>query len=203
MISARSSVDPAGTPCARRSVSAIVAVASAIVLLAAGTACGSSSSSNLGAPNPSVPEATPAGSSNLAAPAPTGPEGTPPSQPEATLTSNNLAAPALTEPAASAAVSSIQPAQQIELLVEGKEQLGPLEGSDGQAISANCDPSTVSNPDTSTMTASCEITYADGSVWQQTVTVTFDSQGNPVAALASVGTEVSPPTGGSSSGGSP
>jgi hypothetical protein len=202
MIFAPSSVDPAGAPCARRSVSAIVVVGSAIVLLAAGTACGSSSSSNLGAPNPSVPEATPTGSSNLAAPAPTGPEGTP-SQPEAALTSNNLAAPALTEPAASAAVSSIQPAQQIELLVEGKEQLGPLEGSDGQAISANCDPSTVSNPDTSTMTASCEITYADGSVWQQTVTVTFDSQGNPVAASASVGTEVSPPTGGSSSGGSP
>jgi hypothetical protein len=178
MVSVRPSVDPAGMPSAPRSVSTIVAVASAIVLLTAGTACGSSSSRGLGAPNPSVPEATPRGNANLAAPAPSEPAG----------------ATVLADPT--------QYAQWIERLVEGKEQLGPLEGGDGQAISASCDPSSVSNPDTSHTTTSCQITYADGSVWQQTVTVTFNSQGNPVAASANAGTELSPPTGGSSSGGS-
>jgi hypothetical protein len=200
MASMRPSVDPAGIPSTQHSVSAIVAVASAIVLLTAGTACGSSSSNNLGAPNPSVPEATPLRSSNLAAPVPSGAQAPP--------TAGHLAPVAPTEPEApTSALSSpvadpTQIAQRVADIAAGKDQLGPLEGSDGQAISANCDPSTASNPDTSHANASCQITYADGSVWQQTVTVTFDSQGNPVAASADAGTIVSPPTGGSSSGSS-
>jgi hypothetical protein len=80
----------------------------------------------------------------------------------------------------------------------GNGALTALEGSDGQATSASCDPGTVSNPpDVSTPTsASCQSTYSDGSVWQQTVTITFDSQGNPVADSTNVGTEPSQPVGG-------
>jgi hypothetical protein len=76
--------------------------------------------------------------------------------------------------------------------------LTALAGSDGQATSANCDPSTVSNPpDVSTPTsASCDITYSDGSVWQQTVTITFRSQGNPVTDSTNAGTELSQPASG-------
>jgi hypothetical protein len=208
MISARSSIDPAGTPYARRSVSAIVAVASVTVLLAASTACGASESSGLGGvaasnPNATAPAPGPASSGNpLVGPGPSGPEGSPSIAPAPASSGNPLVGLGPSEPEASASptASPTQIAQWIGYLVEGKEQLGPLAGSDGQAISANCDPSTVSIPDASTITASCEITYADGSVRQQTVTVTLDSQGNPVAASANAGTEVSPPTGGSSSG---
>jgi hypothetical protein len=42
----------------------------------------------------------------------------------------------------------------------------------------------------------CGINYADGSVWKQTVTVTSDSHGNPVADSANLGTEVLQPTDG-------
>jgi hypothetical protein len=89
-------------------------------------------------------------------------------------------------------------AQAVANIAVGNGALTALEGSDGQATSANCDPSTVSNPpDVSTpTTASCDITYSDGSVWQQTVTITFDSQANPVAASTNVGTELSQPAGG-------
>ena len=80
----------------------------------------------------------------------------------------------------------------------GNGVLVALEGSDGQATSANCDPSTVSNPpDVSTPTsASCNITSKVGAVRQQTVTITFDSQGNPVTASIKDGIELSPPAAG-------
>jgi hypothetical protein len=52
-----------------------------------------------------------------------------------------------------------------------------------------------SPPDVSTpTTASCDITYSDGSVWQQTVTITYDNQGEPVTASTNSGTELSQPT---------
>jgi hypothetical protein len=88
-------------------------------------------------------------------------------------------------------------AQAVADIAVGNGALTALEGSDGQATSASCDPSTVSNPpDVSTPTSgSCEITYSDGSVWQQTVTITFDSQGNLVADSTNVGTELSQPAG--------
>jgi len=87
-------------------------------------------------------------------------------------------------------------AQAVADIAVGNGELTALEGGDGQASSANCDPSTVSNPpDVSTPTsASCDITYSDGSVWQQTVTITFDSQGNSLADSTNVGTELSQPT---------
>jgi hypothetical protein len=44
-------------------------------------------------------------------------------------------------------------------------------------------------------TASCDITHSDGSVGQ-TVTITFDSRGNPIADSTNVGTELLQPTGG-------
>jgi hypothetical protein len=65
---------------------------------------------------------------------------------------------------------------------------------------ATCDPGTVSSrpavgPSMST-SALCGISYADGSVWQQTVTVTFDSQGRPVADGTNLRTELLLPAGG-------
>jgi hypothetical protein len=79
----------------------------------------------------------------------------------------------------------------------GNGVLAALEGSHGQATSADCDPATVSNPpDVSAPTsASCDLTYEDGAVRQQTVTITFDSQGNPVTASTNVGIELPQPTG--------
>jgi carbamoylphosphate synthase small subunit len=44
--------------------------------------------------------------------------------------------------------------------------------------------------------ASCGINYADGSVWKQTVTVTSDNHGNPVADSVNLETEVLQPTDG-------
>ena len=90
-----------------------------------------------------------------------------------------------------------QVAQDVADIAVGNGSLTALEGGDGQATSADCDPSTVSNPpDVSTPTsASCDITYSDGSIWQQTVTITFDSQGNPVADSTNEGIELSQPTG--------
>jgi hypothetical protein len=46
------------------------------------------------------------------------------------------------------------------------------------------------------MSASCGIDYSDGSAWRQTVTVTFDSHGRPVADRTNLGTELLPPTSG-------
>jgi hypothetical protein len=94
--------------------------------------------------------------------------------------------------------SAQEVAQDVADIAIGNGSLTALAGGDGQATSANCDPSTVSNPpDVSTPTsASCDITYSDGSVWQQTVTITFDNQGNPVADSTNIGIEVSQPTGG-------
>jgi hypothetical protein len=97
-----------------------------------------------------------------------------------------------------ASPSPQQVAQDVADIAIGNGPLTALQGGDGQATSANCDPSTVSNPpDVSTPTsASCDVTYSDGSVWQQTVTITFDSQGNPVSDSTNEGTELSQPTDG-------
>ena len=91
--------------------------------------------------------------------------------------------------------SPLQVAHYIAGIAVGNGPLTALEGSDGPATSADCDPSTVSNPpDISTPTsASCDITFSDGSTWQQTVSITFDTQGNPIAASTNSGTELSQP----------
>ena len=83
-------------------------------------------------------------------------------------------------------------AREIANIVVGTGGLTALDNGDGQAISAVCDPGTVSNPSkvSASTSASCGINYADGSVWKQTVTVTSDSHGNPVTYRANLGTEV-------------
>ena len=115
--------------------------------------------------------------------APTAPQTPPTSTSEAPLT-------------AQAGPSPEQVAQDIAGIAVGNGPLTALEGSDGTATYANCDPSTVSNPPdiSSPTSASCDITFSDGSIWQQTVTITFDSQGNPIADSTNSGTELSQPT---------
>ena len=80
----------------------------------------------------------------------------------------------------------------------GNGGLAALDNGNGLASLAYCDPATVSGrPHVSTpVSASCGISYSDGSVWRQTVTVTFDGLGRPVADRASLGTELVQPTGG-------
>jgi hypothetical protein len=107
-------------------------------------------------------------------------------------------------PAASAALSSTAPtnnsnvAREIANIAVGRGGLAALDDGAGQASLATCDPGTVSNPPGVSVprSASCGINYGDGSVWKQTVTVTFDSHGNPVADWTSLGTELLQPAGG-------
>lgn len=69
----------------------------------------------------------------------------------------------------------------------------PFEAGDGTtATSATCDPATVSDPPavTTPTTVSCDITYSDGSVWQQTVTVTYDNDGTPATVSTDDGIQV-------------
>ena len=109
------------------------------------------------------------------------------------------AAPAaLLAAVAAAATDNSGVARDIARIAVGNGGLTALDKGDGQATAATCDPGTVSSrPGVSTSTsASCGISYADGSVWRQTVTVTFGSKGNPVADGTDLGTEVLPPTGG-------
>jgi len=86
----------------------------------------------------------------------------------------------------------------IARIAVGKGGLNALSDGNGQAIMVVCDPSTVSNPPRarSSTSASCGINYSDGSVWKQTVTVTFDSHGTPATDSTNLGTEVLQPTGG-------
>lgn len=113
----------------------------------------------------------------------------------AALQSRPSAAP-LRAPAAAADSSGV--ARDIARIAIGNGGLTALDQGDGQASLATCDPGTVSNrPAAGTSTSAlCGISYGDGSVWQQTVTVTFDSQGKPVADGTNLGTELLMPTGG-------
>jgi hypothetical protein len=89
-------------------------------------------------------------------------------------------------------------AREIASIAIGNGGLAALDQGDGQAYLATCDPGTVSNrPAAGTSTSAlCGIGYADGSVWQQRVTVTFDSRGKPVADGTNLGTELLMPTAG-------
>ena len=111
------------------------------------------------------------------------------------LHSGTSAAPVL--PRAAAADSS-GVARDIARIAIGNGGLTALDQGDGQAYMATCDPGTVSNRTAAGTSASalCGIGYADGSVWQQRVTVTFDSHGKPVADGTDLGTELLMPTGG-------
>jgi hypothetical protein len=88
-------------------------------------------------------------------------------------------------------------ARYIASIAAGKVGLAALAGRDGQAKSVICDPSTVSNPSHTGIPTSvlCEIRYSDGSIWNQTVAVTFDRHGHPVADSTDLGTEVLSPAG--------
>jgi hypothetical protein len=107
-------------------------------------------------------------------------------------------------PAASRPLPSTPPAtstsvaRDIANIVAGRGGLTALDNGNAQATSAYCDPGTVSHlPNVSTSTsATCGINYADGSVWKQQVTITFDSHGSPVADFANLGTEVLQPADG-------
>ena len=89
-------------------------------------------------------------------------------------------------------------ARAIARIAVGNVGLTALDNGEGRAVLATCDPSTVSNRTLAAtpISASCGISYSDGSVWRQKVTVTFDRHGNPIAAWTSLGTELLPPTGG-------
>jgi hypothetical protein len=86
----------------------------------------------------------------------------------------------------------------IARIAVGSGGLAALDNGDGQAILAYCDPGTVSTRigAGTPVSASCGISYSDGSVWRQTVTVTFGSHGSPAADWANLGTELLPPTAG-------
>lgn len=73
----------------------------------------------------------------------------------------------------------------------------PLEAEDGTtATDASCDPATVSDPSDPSLptSVSCDITYSDGSVWQQTLVITFDSSGNMSDITDNDSIELSPAT---------
>jgi hypothetical protein len=83
-------------------------------------------------------------------------------------------------------------ARDIANIAVGKGGLAALGNGVAQATLAVCDPGSVSNPPApgTPMSASCGINYSDGSVWRQTVTVTFNGDGTPVTSWASPGTEI-------------
>jgi hypothetical protein len=108
------------------------------------------------------------------------------------------AAPAASSRPSAAAAGNSGVAGDIARIAVGNGGLGALDQGDGLAVLATCDPGTVSGrPGVRTSaSASCGISYGDGSVWRQTVTVMFGSTGNPVADGTDLGTEVLPPAGG-------
>jgi hypothetical protein len=94
-----------------------------------------------------------------------------------------------------ASPDSSSAARHIARTAVGNGGLAALDDGDGQASLAVCDAGTVQRRPGLT-SASCGINYADGSVWRQAVTVTFDRHGNPVADSANLGTEILPPSAG-------
>ena len=101
-------------------------------------------------------------------------------------------------PPSAAPVDSASMARDIARIAMGNGGVGALDNGDGLATLAYCDPATVSGRlhVSIPVSASCGISYSDGSVWRQTVTVSFDGHGRPVADRADLGTELMQPTGG-------
>ena len=89
-------------------------------------------------------------------------------------------------------------ARDIARIAVGTGGLAALGNGDGLATLVYCDPATVSGGlyVSSPVSASCGVSYSDGSVWRQTVTVTFDGHGRPVADRTDLGTELVQPAGG-------
>ena len=116
-----------------------------------------------------------------------------PPQPPPTPTSAPTTPPTSSPPPTSTGPTNEQVAHFIANLAVGNGALGPLTVADGTtATQATCDPRTVSNPpDPSTpSTASCDITYGNEGTWRQTVTVNFDSAGNPVSDSTNGGIQI-------------
>jgi len=101
-------------------------------------------------------------------------------------------------PPSGAPMDSATMARDIARIAMGNGGLAALDNGDGLATVAYCDPATVSGRlrVSIPVSASCGIGYSDGSVWRQTVTVSFDGLGRPVADQASLGTELVQPAGG-------
>ena len=102
------------------------------------------------------------------------------------------------QPPSAAPTDSTGVARDMARIAVGDSGLTALDNGDGRVTLAYCDPSTVSGRPNGgvPVSAACGISYSDGSVWRQTVTVTFDSHGSPVADRANLGTELLPPTSG-------
>jgi hypothetical protein len=100
-------------------------------------------------------------------------------------------------PPSAAPADSAGVARDIARIVVGEGGLAALDNGDGQAALAYCDPGTASHRigAGTPVSASCGISYSDGSVWRQTVTVTFGSHGSPDADWTSLGVELLPPVG--------
>jgi hypothetical protein len=103
-----------------------------------------------------------------------------------------------TRPPSAAPADSAGMARDIARIAVGTGGLAALDNGDGLATLAYCDPATVSGGlyGSSPVSASCGMSYSDGSVWRQTVTVTFDGHGRPVADRTDLGTELVQPAGG-------
>jgi hypothetical protein len=88
--------------------------------------------------------------------------------------------------------SNEEVASAFEDVIVGRGPLTALEGPDGTAEEATCDPSTVSKPTepTAPWSASCDITYSDNAIMRQTVTIDFDSAGNPIHSSTNAGTQI-------------
>jgi len=101
-------------------------------------------------------------------------------------------------PLSAAPTDSTGLARDIAKIAIGNDGLTALDNGDGQAALAYCDPSTVwGRPGAGApVSASCGINYSDGSVWRQSVTVTFDGHGRPVADGTDLGAELLPPASG-------
>ena len=101
-------------------------------------------------------------------------------------------------PPSAAPTDSTGLARDIARIAMGNGGLAALDNGRGLATLVVCDPGTVSSrPHVGVpVSASCGINYSDGSVWRQTVTVSFDGHGRPVADRANLGTELVQPTGG-------
>jgi hypothetical protein len=101
-------------------------------------------------------------------------------------------------PPSGASADSATMARDIARIAMGNGGLAALDNGDGLASLAYCDPATVSGRlhVSTPVSASCGISYSDGSVWRQTVTVSFDGLGRAVADQASLGIELVQPAGG-------
>jgi hypothetical protein len=101
-------------------------------------------------------------------------------------------------PPSAAPTGSSGVARDIARIAVGNGGLAALDNGDGRAAMAYCDPGTVSSRlgVGTPVSASCGISYSDGSVWRQIVTVTFDRLGGPAADRASLGAELMSPAGG-------